>query len=85
MEYKITIKASAKKELEKIPKVIRVHLIDAINNLAANPRPSGCKKLVNFDNSFRIRHGDYRIIYKISDNELAIAIIKVGNRKDVYK
>jgi len=85
MEYKITIKASARKELEKIPKAIRVHLIDAINDLAADPRPSGCKKLLNFDNSFRIRQGDYRIIYRVSDNELTITIIKVGNRKDVYK
>jgi mRNA interferase RelE/StbE len=85
MEYKITIKATAKKELEKIPKSIRIHLIEAINNLSIDPRPAGCKKLVNFDNSYRVRHGDYRIVYQIVDKELSITIIKVGHRRDIYR
>ena len=85
MAYKITLKASAQKELEKIQKAARVKLITAISELAENPRPVGCKKLVNFDNHYRIRVGEYRCIYKILDNELIIEVIKVGHRKDVYR
>jgi mRNA interferase RelE/StbE len=85
MAYKITVKASARKELEKIQKANRETLVNAINSLAENPRPPGCKKLVNFDNHYRIRVGDYRVIYKIYDNELIVEVVKVGNRKDVYR
>ena len=59
MAYKITIKASAGKELERIQKPLRIRIITAINNLAENPRPVGYKKLVNFENHFRIRVSDY--------------------------
>ena len=85
MTYRITIKASAQKELAKIQKATRVTIISAINSLAESPRPLGCKKLVNFDNHFRIRVGDYRVIYKVFDNELVVEVVKVGNRKDVYR
>ena len=85
MAYKITIKASAQKELEKIQKPFHIKIISAISELAENPRPSGCKKLVNFDNHYRIRVGEYRCIYKIIDNELIVDVIKVAHRKDVYR
>jgi mRNA interferase RelE/StbE len=85
MAYKITIKTVAQKELEKIQKSFRERIINAIGNLAENPRPAGCKKLVNFDSHYRIRVADYRVIYKISDNELLIEVVKVANRKDVYR
>lgn len=85
MAYRITLKASAQKELEKIQKALREKIIVAINGLAEEPRPTGCKKLVNFDNHFRIRVGEYRIIYKIFDKELIVDVIKVGHRKDVYR
>ena len=85
MAYKITIKASAQKELEKIQKPFRIKIISAISELADNPRPPGCKKLVNFDNHYRIRVGEYRCIYKIIDNQLIVDVIKVAHRKDVYR
>ena len=85
MAYNITLKDSAQKELEKIQKSIRVKIISAINELAENPRPTGCKKLVNFNNHYRVRVGEYRVIYKIFDTQDAIDVIKVGHRKDVYR
>lgn len=85
MVYKIIIKPAARKELEKIDKPIRIRIIETISALSGNPRPPGCKKLVNFDNYYRVRVGDYRIIYEIRDKELIIEIVKVGNRRDIYK
>jgi mRNA interferase RelE/StbE len=85
MAYTIIIKPSARKELEKIQKDVRQKLIASISSLAENPRPAGCKKLINFDNHYRIREGVYRIIYGISDRQLIVEVVKVGNRKDVYR
>jgi mRNA interferase RelE/StbE len=83
-KYKITISKTAQKQLDKLPDKIAELLIDAIADLADDPRPSGCKKLKGRD-GYRIRKGDYRIIYDIFDNILLIDIITVGNRKDIYK
>jgi mRNA interferase RelE/StbE len=85
MSYTIVIKPAARKELEKIEKPMRVRIIETISALSDNPRPAGCKKLVNFESYYRIRVGDYRIIYAIGDKELIVEIVKVGNRRDVYR
>jgi mRNA interferase RelE/StbE len=82
--YKLHFRASALKELEKVPKTDQIKILKHINNLAGNPRPYGYKKLVN-RNEYRIRQGDYRIIYSIHDNELVIWIVKVDRRDGVYK
>lgn len=58
---------------------------ETILNLADNPRPFGVKKLEGFDDFYRIKKGNYRIIYTIEDDILTIEVLKVGNRKDVYK
>jgi mRNA interferase RelE/StbE len=52
--------------------------------LATNPRPANCKKLKGFKGLYRIRAGDYRIIYRIEDNALIIEVIRIGDRKDIY-
>lgn len=85
MTYVVSIKPSARKELEKIPKPFRVRIIEIISSLADNPRPHGYKKMVNFENCFRIRFGNYRIVYRIEDKLLMVEVIKVGNRRDVYR
>jgi mRNA interferase RelE/StbE len=82
-KYKITISRTAQKQLDKLPDKIAELLIDAITSLADEPRPSGCKKLKGRD-GYRIRKGDYRIIYDIFDHILLIDIIAAGNRKDIY-
>ncbi len=83
MIYKITIKKVAIKALEKINEPFYSNIKTAIYNLADNPRPIGYKKLKGSD-AYRIRVGDYRIIYNIFDDVLVVDIIQFGNRKDVY-
>lgn len=83
MPYQIQISNTAQKQLDKLPDVVSDTLLDAIEKLADNPRPQGCKKLQG-RNGFRIQKGDYRIIYDIFDNILVVNIIAVGHRRDIY-
>ncbi|PSL19866.1 type II toxin-antitoxin system RelE family toxin [Dyadobacter jiangsuensis] len=83
--YKVSIKNSALKEIQQIPKDFRIKIIETIDSLANNPRPGGVKKLENFRNSYRVRVGQYRIVYEIEDRQLVVEVIKVGNRKEVYR
>ena len=84
MPYTIVFVNSAKKEFDKLPKDLQVRITLAINSLVVDARPNGCKKLKGGKNDYRIRVGDYRIIYKIIDNLLIIEIIAIGHRKDIY-
>ena len=82
--YKILIKPSAVKELNKIPKRELSKITGRISSLSTDPRPSGYEKLTA-QNAYRIRHGSYRIIYTIEDDKLIILVIKVGHRRDIYR
>ncbi|MBC8237239.1 MAG: type II toxin-antitoxin system RelE/ParE family toxin [Helicobacteraceae bacterium] len=82
--YSIEIKNSAVKELGKLPKVDLKRIVERIQSLSSEPRPAGCKKL-SADEKYRLRAGNYRILYSIEENKLIIYIVKVGHRKDVYK
>ena len=82
--YKIVIKRSAAKEIEKIPKSHRKRIVSKIRDLSIQPRPPGVKKLSG-EEKYRIRQGEYRILYKIDDSIITITVVKVGNRKDVYR
>jgi len=84
MKYRVTIKKSVIKSLEKIQEPYYSSLKAALYNLAENPRPSGCKKLQGRD-GYRIRVGDFRIIYQIFDDVLVVEVIHFGHRKDVYQ
>ncbi len=81
--YKIEIKKSATKEISKLPKTAIKRIVDKIQMLSDDPRPSGCKKLSG-DEKYRIRVGVYRILYSITDEKLVIFIVKVGHRKEIY-
>ncbi|MDJ0660000.1 MAG: type II toxin-antitoxin system RelE/ParE family toxin [Crocosphaera sp.] len=83
--YKIKWKTSAKKELKRLDKKAIIRLLEAIESLANNPYPAGVKKLVNSGDSYRIRVGEYRIIYEIQSSVLIIYIIKIGSRQNIYK
>lgn len=83
MVYKITIKKSAVKTLEKIQEPYYSSIKLAILQLSRNPRPQGCLKLKGRD-AYRIRVSDYRIIYEIFDSELVVDVIALGHRKDIY-
>lgn len=82
--YKVGYRSSVYKDLRSIPKTERSKILQRIKSLAVNPRPLGCEKLAG-QNKYRIRQGDYRIIYTIIDNELTIWVVKVGHRKDLYR
>ena len=84
MSYRIYIEKSAQKTLSKIPVSDQDKIIETIKNFSANPRPPGVKKLSNRD-AWRIRIGNYRIIYEIEDNRLIVIVINIGHRKDIYR
>ena len=83
-KYKIEIKKSAVKELEAIPTKDLKRIIARIQELTDNPRPLGCIKLSDKER-YRIRVGDYRILYSIDDVILIVFVVKIGHRKDVYR
>lgn len=83
-EYKIVINKSASKELAKLPLDAINRIQQAINELATNPRPANCKKLKGFKDLYRVRAGDYRVIYRIEDKQLIIEVVRIGDRKDIY-
>ena len=83
--YKIEWRRSAIKELEKLPRPIISKIVSAVDNLSSNPYPEGVRKLVGSENSYRIRIGDYRVLYNIIKNKLIVEIVRVGHRKDIYR
>ena len=84
MPYQIIIERTARKDIQKINQPDQVRIIQSIGLLADEPRPDGCKKLKGRE-AWRIRVGNYRVIYEIQDNLLIIIVITVGHRRDVYK
>ena len=82
--YKILIKPSAVKELKSIPQKTLQKITDRIQNLSEDPRPTKCEKLAAQE-KYRVRQGNYRIIYSIDDTEKTVLVVKVGHRKDVYR
>jgi len=84
VNYEIRIKRSAQKSLAKIPYKFQENIIIAIRNLSNNAQPKGCKKLSGRD-AWRIRIGQYRVLYEIHNNELLIMVVNIGHRKNVYK
>ena len=82
--YKIFFRKSVWKDFETIPKIELNRILEKIESLSENPRPSGSQKLSGQER-YRIRQGRYRILYSIQDKELTVWIVKVGHRKDVYR
>lgn len=82
--YKLLIKQSAAKELEAVPEKDRQRIVERIRGLADEPRPLGCQKLSG-EEKYRLRQGDYRVVYLIEDGAQAVVVFKVGHRRDVYR
>ena len=82
--YSVFIKPSAAKELERLPEKIRRQLAKRIQALTENPRPVGVEKLTG-DDLYRIRQGDHRVVYSIADPVLTVLVMRIGNRRDVYR
>jgi mRNA interferase RelE/StbE len=82
--YKILVKKSVSKDLKKIPKKDVLRILETVKSLAQDPRPPQSKKLSGQER-YRLRQGSYRILYSIEDEKLVVHVVKVGNRRDVYK
>lgn len=82
--YSVRIKRSAAKELEAVPPKDRKRIVRRIENLATEPRPPGSEKLSGED-KYRLRQGNYRILYEIGDQELIVTVVKIGDRRDVCR
>ena len=84
--YSLTIKSSAAKELQGVSdKETLSRLIEKIKSLTTQPRLSGAEKLAGRSNLYRVRQGNYRIIYSIDDQSGVVEVVKVGHRRDVYR
>lgn len=80
----LRIKRSAEKELRRIPKADLRRIVERIERLATEPRPPGCEKLFD-ENVYRVRQGDYRILYSVDDSERVVEVLKIGHRREVYR
>ena len=84
VRYQVIVKASAEKELNKLPVIFINKIINTIETLATIPRPIGVKKLKG-TTAYRIRVSNYRVIYKVDDSKNIITIFRIRHRKDVYR
>jgi len=82
--YKVLIKPSAVKDLEPLPKKDRQRIVKRIQSLGVEPRPQGCEKLSGAD-KYRVRQGDYPVVYSIDDQAQTLLVVKVGHRREVYR
>lgn len=83
-KYTVSLSKRAQKQLDKLSDAVAEPVFHAIEKLGDNPRPHGCKKLKG-RNAYRIRIGDYRVIYEIMDSTLLVDVIDLGHRKDIYE
>jgi len=82
--YKLFFKKSVQKDFDSIPKKDLKRILGRIESLSEDPRPKGCEKLTGQER-YRLRQGQYRIVYSIQDDELSIWVVKVGHRKHIYR
>ncbi|HVS70376.1 MAG TPA: type II toxin-antitoxin system RelE/ParE family toxin [Phycisphaerae bacterium] len=83
--YRVEIDTRAGREIRDLQRAEQVRIVGRIESLAQNPRPHGCVKLSGGQELWRIRVGQYRVIYQVRDDRLMVMIVKVGNRRDVYR
>ena len=81
--YEVRLIVTARRQLLRVPGRIRSRIGNAIRALAADPRPPGCKKLTSGTDYFRIRVGDYRVLYEVRDRDVLVLVIKIGHRREV--
>lgn len=84
MQYRLDYTSAARKEIERLDRSMQQRILSRIATLADDPRPRGSVKLAGED-AYRIRIGDYRVIYSIHDNRLLVLVIDVGHRREVYR
>lgn len=83
--YRVFLERTAEKDLERLSSEIHDRVIAAIRSLGHNPRPADCRKLAGSKNDWRIRVGDYRVIYEIADSIRIVRVNRVRHRREVYR
>ena len=84
MAYQVEFAPHAYRQFKKLERDTQLLLLGKIEALSSNPRPAGVKKLASVENLYRIRVGDYRVVYEIRDRALVVVVVKIGHRRDVY-
>jgi mRNA interferase RelE/StbE len=82
--YAVELKPSARKELESLPDSVLQRVIRKLESLARDPRPAGCKKLKGYKDQWRIRIGDWRVVYIIDDAARLVSVTRIAHRREVY-
>lgn len=85
MPYQVELSNRALRDLKGLDKPIQKRVAAAIDALASDPRPPGCQKMEGLEKAFRVRVGDFRIIYQVHDRILRVLVLKVGHRREVYR
>ena len=85
MTYRVALAPSAARQLRKLDPDVRRRIQAAIELLAVEPRPPAATRLVGGSGEWRVRTGDYRIVYEINDNELVVLVLRMGHRREVYE
>ncbi len=85
MTYTIEFSRAAERQFRALARRVQTRLKTKIDALARNPRPLGIKKLAGEDDLYRMRVGDYRVIYEVRDKDLIVLVVKLGDRKEVYR
>jgi mRNA interferase RelE/StbE len=83
MTYAVILSSAAERQLGKLDRSVVRRIADAMTRLADQPRPPGCKKLTGID-AWRIRVGDFRVVYEIHDDRLLVLVVRIGHRREVY-
>ncbi len=83
--YHVALTSSAEKELKRLATQLIARIISRLETLASNPRPPGCKKLQGGDREWRIRVGDYRVVYTIDNTKLLVEVTRIRHRREAYE
>lgn len=83
--YRIRISRTAERQIRKLPLDGRARVARAVQGLAVDPFPTGCRKLTGYDDVFRVRAGPYRVLYSVNGGTLVVIVLKVGRRRNVYR
>jgi mRNA interferase RelE/StbE len=85
MAYNVILKPRAEKAFAVLSKMLQARILETLEQLTTNPRPNGVKKLSGVDNLYRLRVGDYRIVYALNDEQLLVLVVKIAHRREVYR
>lgn len=85
MAYTVEIRPAVERQLSALPRPVQTRIKEKVDALADEPRPPGCTKLAGPDDFWRIRVGDYRVVYAIHDDVLIVLVVRIGHRREVYR